>query len=47
MKKGWVVLTCPPKRSAVIMLVYRDSKGEHMGRKNFTPEQIINKLKEE
>jgi transposase-like protein len=41
-----LVMTCPLKRSPVIMLVWKDKKGEQMVRRNFTAEQIINKLRE-
>jgi len=39
-------MTCPPKGSPVIMLVWKDKEGGQMVGKNFTPEQIINKLRE-
>ncbi len=41
-----IAVTCPPKRSPVIMLVNWDKKGGQMVRKTYTPEQIINKLRE-
>ena len=38
--------TCPPKRSPVIMLDWNLERGNGMVRKGYTPEQIINKLRE-
>ena len=39
-------MTCPLKTGPVIMLVWKDKKGEQMVKRNYTPEQIINKLRE-
>ena len=44
---GALPLTCPPKTGPSVMLVtWTLRTGGHMARKRYTPEQVINKLRE-